>query len=82
MRTAAKADIPHLDDHVSKLHAVGAQTQQKLQNVAEACEQAGMSGVQLPHNTVTTGAPQNDLTTANTESTIILSIQIQLQTTQ
>lgn len=55
VRTAVKADIPHLDDHVSKLHAVGAQTQQKLQNVSEACEQAGVFGVQLPHNTVTTG---------------------------
>jgi len=54
VRTAVKADIPHLDDHVSKLHAVGAQTQQKLQNVSEACEQAGVFGVQLPHNTVTT----------------------------
>lgn len=76
MRTAAKADIPHLDDHVSKLHAVGAQTQQKLQNVAEACEQAGVPGVQLPHNTVTTGAPVNDLTTSITETTIFHQIQI------
>ena len=31
VRTAVKADIPHIEDHVSKLHAVGAQTQQKLQ---------------------------------------------------
>lgn len=67
MRTAAKADIPHLDDHVSKLHAVGAQTQQKLQNVAEACEQAGASGVQLPHNMVTTGAPSNETLNPKTQ---------------
>lgn len=30
VRTAAKAEIPHLDDHVSKLHAVGNMTQNKL----------------------------------------------------
>lgn len=55
MRTAVKADIPHVDDHVSKLHSVGAQTQQKLQDVSAACEAAGVYGVKLPHNCVSKG---------------------------
>lgn len=56
VRTAVKADIPHVDDHVSKLHSVGAQTQSKLQDVSAACEAAGVFGVKLPHNCVTKGA--------------------------
>jgi hypothetical protein len=55
VRTAVKADIPHVDDHVSKLHSVGAQTQQKLQDVSAACEAAGVYGVKLPHNCVSKG---------------------------
>lgn len=55
MRTAVKADIPHVDDHVSKLHSVGAQTQQKLQDVSAACDAAGVYGVKLPHNCVSKG---------------------------
>jgi hypothetical protein len=56
VRTAVKADIPHVDDHVSKLHSVGAQTQQKLQDVSAACDAAGVYGVKLPHNCVSKGA--------------------------
>jgi hypothetical protein len=56
VRTAVKADIPHVDDHVSKLHSVGAQTQQKLQDVSAACEAAGVYGVKLPHNCVSKGS--------------------------
>jgi hypothetical protein len=55
VRTAVKADIPHVDDHVSKLHSVGAQTQQKLQDVSAACDAAGVYGVKLPHNCVSKG---------------------------
>lgn len=55
VRTAVKADIPHVEDHVSKLHSVGAQTQQKLQDVSAACEAAGVYGVKLPHNSVSKG---------------------------
>ncbi len=57
MRTAVKPDIPHVDDHVSKLHAVGAMTQQKLQDIRAACEAAGVAiNVPLPHNCITKGA--------------------------
>ena len=57
VRTAVKPDIPHVDDHVSKLHAVGAMTQQKLQDIRAACEAAGVAvNVPLPHNCITKGA--------------------------
>ena len=57
VRTAVKPDIPHVDDHVSKLHAVGAMTQQKLQDVRAACEAANIAiNVPLPHNCITKGA--------------------------
>ena len=52
-----KPDIPHVDDHVSKLHAVGAMTQQKLQDIRSACEAANIAiNVPLPHNCITKGA--------------------------
>ena len=51
-----KPEIPHSEDHVSKLHAVGAMTQQKLQDIRGACEAADiMLNVPLPHNCVTKG---------------------------
>ncbi len=65
VRTAVKADIPHVEDHVSKLHAVGAQTQQKLQDVSGACEAAGVYGVKLPHNCVSKGASCHRENTGN-----------------
>ncbi len=52
-----KPDIPHMDDHVSKLHAVGAMTQQKLQDIRGACEAASIAiNVPLPQNCITKGA--------------------------
>ena len=57
VRTAVKPDIPHMDDHVSKLHAVGAMTQQKLQDIRGACEAASIAiNVPLPQNCITKGA--------------------------
>ena len=47
VRTAAKAEIPHLDDHVSKLHAVGNQTQAKLQALLPSAA-LGMQHCDLP----------------------------------
>ncbi|KAK9806750.1 hypothetical protein WJX72_001396 [[Myrmecia] bisecta] len=53
VRTAVKADIPHIDDHVSKLQAVGIQTQNKLQDIRAAAAAVGIYDIQVPHNTVT-----------------------------
>lgn len=55
VRTAAKAEIPHLDDHVSKLHAVGNMTQNKLQDISAAATAVGIYNIRVPHNTVTKG---------------------------
>ena len=57
VRTAAKAEIPHLDDHVSKLHAVGNMTQNKLQDISAAAIAVGVYNIQVPYNTVTKGEP-------------------------
>lgn len=55
VRTAAKAEIPHLEDHVSKLHAVGNMTQNKLQDISAAAIAVGVYNIRVPHNTVTKG---------------------------
>ena len=55
MRTAAKAEIPHLDDHVSKLHSVGNMTQTKLQDIKAAAVAVGIHNLVVPYNTVTKG---------------------------
>lgn len=55
VRTAAKADIPHVDDHVKMLAGLGNQTQQKLMDINAAAAAVGVFGLQLPHNTVTKG---------------------------
>lgn len=55
VRTAAKADIPHVDDHVKMLAGLGNQTQQKLMDIQAAAAAVGVFGLQLPHNTVTKG---------------------------
>ena len=55
VRTAVKAYIPHVDDHVSKLQSVGVMTQNKLQNIADAATAAGIYDLQPLHNTVSTG---------------------------
>ena len=57
VRTAVKPEIPHMNDHVSKLHAVGAMTQQKLQDIRGACEAASIAiTVPLPQNCIIKGA--------------------------
>ena len=49
VRTAVKAEIPLASDHVSKLNAVGPQTQAKLADIAAAWRAAvGRLGVELP----------------------------------
>ena len=56
MRTAVKAEIPHIDDHVSKLQAVGIMTQNKLQDITAAAAAVGVFGITVPYNCVTKGA--------------------------
>ncbi len=55
MRTAVKAYIPHVDDHVSKLQSVGVMTQNKLQNISDAATAAGIYDLHPVLNTVSTG---------------------------
>lgn len=57
VRTAVKAEIPHIDDHVSKLQAVGIMTQNKLQDITAAAAAVGVFGITVPYNCVTKGAP-------------------------
>ncbi|KAK9817517.1 hypothetical protein WJX74_004575 [Apatococcus lobatus] len=52
VRTAVKAEIPHIEDHVSKLQAVGVQTQQKLQDIQGAAKGVGIFNLTLPMNKV------------------------------
>ncbi len=56
VRTAVKAEIPHVDDHVSKLQAVGVMTQNKLQDITAAAAAVGVFNIDVPHNCVTKGA--------------------------
>ena len=56
VRLAAKAAIPHVEDHVSKLEAVGKETRNKLEDINAAAACMGIYGVTVPHNSVTTGA--------------------------
>ena len=46
-RTAGKADIPKVDDHVSRLEHMGKETVKKLQNIKAAAESISVS-IQLP----------------------------------
>lgn len=53
VKGAAKAEIPHVDDHVSKVEGLGVQTQKKLEDIAAAAVAAGVPNVQVPINCVT-----------------------------
>eukprot|EP00198_Chlamydomonas_reinhardtii_P001203 XP_001690538.1 predicted protein [Chlamydomonas reinhardtii] len=50
-RTAGKADIPSVDDPVSKLEHMGKETVKKLGDLATAAEQAGVE-IDIPENCV------------------------------
>lgn len=54
-RTAGKADIPSVDDPVSKLEHMGKETVKKLGDLATAAEQAGVE-IDIPENCVQKGA--------------------------
>ena len=56
MRTAVKAVIPHVDDHVSKLQSLGVMTQNKLADISAAAAAAGIThDLHVPRNNVSTG---------------------------
>ena len=55
MKTAQKAEIPHIDEPVSKIENVGVQTQNKLQDIKGAADQIGVHGLNVVHNCITTG---------------------------
>ena len=55
VKTAQKAEIPHIDEPVSKIENVGVQTQNKLQDIKAAAEQIGVHGLSVVHNCITTG---------------------------
>jgi hypothetical protein len=53
---SAQAEIPHVEEHVSKIDYVGVQTQNKLLDIAAAAHAVGISGINAVHNSITTGA--------------------------
>lgn len=61
VKGAAKTDIPHVDDHVSKLEGLGIQTQRKLEDIAAAAVTAGVPNLQVPINCVTRVGQFRDL---------------------
>ena len=56
VKQAQKSEIPHMEEHVSKLEFVGVQTQLKLQDIRGAAAAVGVVGLSVLHNCITTGA--------------------------
>ncbi|KAL6785978.1 hypothetical protein ACKKBG_A00900 [Auxenochlorella protothecoides x Auxenochlorella symbiontica] len=52
VRTAAKNDIPHCEDNVCKINAVGNATQTKLKDLARAAADAGIGSFAFPFHSV------------------------------
>lgn len=48
-------DIPHIEEHVSKVECVGLQTQQKLLDIKAAAAAVGIHNLSVVHNSITTG---------------------------
>ena len=61
VKGAAKVEIPHIDDHISKLEGLGVQTQKKLEDIAAAAAAANVHNLQVPHNCVTKVGQFRDL---------------------
>ncbi|KAK9841626.1 hypothetical protein WJX74_008974 [Apatococcus lobatus] len=61
VKTAQKAEIPHIDEHVSKIEYVGVQTQAKLQDIKSAGASVGVYGLNVVHNCITTVGQFKDL---------------------
>ena len=54
--TLLQAEIPHIEEHVSKIEYVGVQTQNKLQDITAAAAVVGLPNLNTVHNSITTGA--------------------------
>lgn len=61
VKGAAKAEIPHVNDHISKVEGLGIQTQKKLEDIAAAAAAAGVANLQVPINNVTRVGQFKDL---------------------
>ena len=48
-------DIPHIDEHVSKVECIGVKTQQKLLDIKAAAATVGIQDLNVIHNTITPG---------------------------
>lgn len=55
MAKAVKAEIPCVDDPVSKLEDIGEKTQKKLLDIQAAAESSGVHDVVFPDRSITTG---------------------------
>lgn len=64
VKGAAKLEIPHVDDHVSKIDCVGLQTQKKLEDIKAAAIAAGVPDLNLPVNSVVKVGQFRDLVEA------------------
>ena len=51
----AQPDIPHIDEHVSKVECIGVKTQQKLLDIKGAAVAVGIADLNVVHNSITTG---------------------------
>ncbi|CAL5229296.1 g12594 [Coccomyxa viridis] len=54
VKSAQKPDIPHIDEHVSKVECIGVKTQQKLLDIKAAAATVGIQDLNVIHNTITT----------------------------
>eukprot|EP00884_Botryococcus_braunii_P005106 jgi/Botrbrau1/14597/Bobra.242_2s0007.1 len=61
VKTAQKAEIPHVEEHVSKIEYVGLQTQNKLLDIRAAAAAVSIMGLNVVHNTITTVGQFKDL---------------------
>lgn len=52
-----KAEIPCVDDLVSKLEDIGDKTHKKLQDIMAAAEACGVHNLTFPDRSITTGSP-------------------------
>ena len=55
MRCMLQPDIPHIDEHVSKVECIGVKTQQKLLDIKGAAAAVGIQDLNVIHNSITTG---------------------------
>ncbi|CAK0787075.1 hypothetical protein CVIRNUC_010291 [Coccomyxa viridis] len=54
VKSAQKPDIPHIDEHVSKVECIGVKTQQKLLDIKGAAAAVGIQDLNVIHNSITT----------------------------